>query len=199
MDTYGVKLTFTEPLLGTVALDLEVYQSWIASNAPDAASLEEEIETLGVEEVAKQGMTGFHRLNGVPVIYDYVLKGFFKDACSMLRRVPKTLSSKITAHKKVIDGLLFVTPRRIPLDLSGGEMSTLERPLRAQTAQGERIALACSEMAPIGSAITFAVQILGGVTEELLREWLDYGALRGLGQWRNAGYGRFSYELVAEK
>lgn len=27
-------------------------------------------------------------------------------------------------------------------------------------------------------------------------EWLDYGKLRGLGQWRNSGKGRFTYELL---
>lgn len=27
-------------------------------------------------------------------------------------------------------------------------------------------------------------------------EWLDYGKLRGLGQWRNSGKGRFTYEIL---
>jgi hypothetical protein len=29
--------------------------------------------------------------------------------------------------------------------------------------------------------------------EGIIREWLDYGKLRGLGQWRNSGKGRFSW------
>ena len=29
---------------------------------------------------------------------------------------------------------------------------------------------------------------------ELVRECLDYGVLRGLGQWRNSGAGRFVWE-----
>lgn len=32
---------------------------------------------------------------------------------------------------------------------------------------------------------------------ETVREWLDYGALRGLFQWRNSGKGRFEWEEVA--
>ena len=28
------------------------------------------------------------------------------------------------------------------------------------------------------------------------REWLDYGALRGIGQWRNSGKGRYTYEIL---
>ncbi len=30
--------------------------------------------------------------------------------------------------------------------------------------------------------------------ESLVREWLTYGRLRGLGQWRNSGKGRFTFE-----
>ena len=29
--------------------------------------------------------------------------------------------------------------------------------------------------------------------EKAVREWLDYGILRGIGQWRNSGKGRFTY------
>ena len=27
-----------------------------------------------------------------------------------------------------------------------------------------------------------------------VEEWLDYGAARGIGQWRNSGKGRFTWE-----
>jgi len=196
MTIYEMTLTFTEPLLGTVALDPEIYQAWIAKSAPDAASLQEEIETLGTDEVMEKGTTGFHRLDGAPILYDYVIKGFLKDACSMLRRVPGTFSHGIRAYRKIIDGLVFVEPRRIPIVLDDREIGFLERPLRAQTAQGERIALARSETVPIGASISFKLTILGAIKEAHLREWFDYGALRGLGQWRNAGYGRFTYEMA---
>lgn len=198
MKTYDLALTLAEPLLGTVTLDPEIYAAWIAKNVPDAKSLKEELETLGTEEVLEKGTTGFHRVDGVPILYDYVIKGFLKDACSMLRRVPDTLSHGIRAYRKIIDGLVFVTPRRIPINLNGSEITFLERPLRAQTAQGERIALARSEMVAPGATITFTLSVLGVVKETQLREWFDYGALRGLGQWRNASYGRFTYEMAEQ-
>jgi len=135
-------------------------------------------------------------VDGQPILYDYVIKGFFKDACGMLRRVTGTRSSKVRAYKKGIDGLVFVTPRWILLNLDGQEMGTLERPLRAQTAQGERVALARSDTCPPGTTLGFYVNILGVVKEPLLHEWLDYGKLRGLGQWRNAGFGRVEYTLT---
>ena len=189
MDEYKIKLTFTEPLLGTVAKNKQVYTDYIANKAPK--DVDDEIET--VPEIDEIG-TGFHMVDGKPILYDYVLKGFFKDACSMLRRDSKSSSAALKAYKKIIDGLIFVFPRQIPIEING-EIGVLERPLRGQTAQGERIALARSDVAPAGSSIEITVNVLGGVTKKLLKEWLDYGALRGLGQWRNASYGRFGYTL----
>lgn len=193
MDNYRVTVTFIEPLLGTVPGDPEIYETW--ATQPDVEDEEVEEELLTLPDKLEKGTTGFHRLDETPALYDYVVKGFFKDACGMLRRVPKTASSKIRAYRKIIDGLVFVKPRLIPIQTNGGEITFLERPLRAQTAQGERVALARSECCPSGSSITFKLLILGEVTEDLLREWLEYGALRGLGQWRNGGYGAFEYEL----
>ncbi len=194
MDEYKVKLTFTEEILGTVPKDPDIYGAHIANLAAlDDEQLAEELAT--VEHVEEKGWTGFHMLDGSPILYDYVIKGFCKDACGMLRRAGDTRSAKLTAYKKVVDGMIFVKPRQIPLDLNGGSMGTNERPLRASTAQGERIALARSDTCPPGTTLEFTLTVLGVVKEPLLREWFDYGALRGLGQWRNSGVGVFTYSL----
>ena len=204
MKTYDVELTFIEPMLGTVPKDKELYSNFIASKAPAKEDGEEEVAT--VQEMEEKGWTGFHAFpDGSPLIYDYMIKGFFKDACSMLsrvsgrkvkgeERVPKNNSSKIRAFKKVIDGMVFIKPRQIKIELSG-EMGVLERPLRAMTPQGERVCLARSDMVPAGSKIRFKVLVLGEVDEDTLREWFEYGALRGLGQWRNASYGSFNFVM----
>lgn len=197
MDKYSIKLTLTEPILGTVTKDPEVYAAYIAGKAAlTDEQLAEELAT--VEKVEEKGWTGFHTLDGQPILYDYVIKGFFKDACGMLRRASGTKSKALTAYRKVIDGLVFVYPRQILLDTHGEELGVLERPLRAQTAQGERVALARSDTCPIGTTLEFTLEILGGVSQVLLKEWLDYGKRRGLGQWRNASWGRFSYELTKQ-
>lgn len=198
-ELYDVVLTFAEPLLGTVPLNPDLYGEWVGSKNPNGLQ-EDEMESLDwckAEEIEK-GTTGFHRADdGKPILYDYQVKGFLKDACGMLRRVKGTGSEKLTAYKKVIDGLVFIKPRRIGIELAG-DIGILERPLRAQTAQGERVALARSEYAPVGSKIRFTLLVLSSkdVKESLLREWLEYGALRGLGQWRNASYGSFEYTLT---
>ena len=195
MDKYEVTLTFTEPLLGTIPKDPDVYAGYIQSKAAALGDEQaaEELET--VEHIEEKGWTGFHTLNGDLLMYDYVVRGFLKSACGSLRRVTGTRSSKLSAYKKVIDGLVFVEPRRIVLDLHGEEMGILERPLRAQTAQGERVTLARSDTCPPGTTMTFTLLVLGVVKKPLLEEWLDYGRLSGLGQWRSGSYGRFTYEI----
>lgn len=203
MPTYDLAVTFIEPCLGTAPMAKDLYTDYIATkrgangdghNAPlSTEELNEELETLPDGD---RGKTGFHRLpDGTPILYDYVLKGFFKDACGMLRYDPDRASKKLKAYKRLIDGILFVTPRRIPLVLAG-PMDVLERPLRAQTMQGERVALAYSEMAPAGTTFACQIRTLGDAIDGAqLREWLDYGALRGIGQWRNGSWGRFEYTL----
>lgn len=188
-----VRLTFMEPILGSAA-DPEVHERYIASNAPDALSKKEEIEALGVEEVIERGKTVFAKLpDGTPHLWDYQIRGFFKHACSMLKYVPGTESSKIKAFKKYIDGLVFIAERKIPIH-TDAPIGNLQRPLRGQTAQGERIALANSETCEAGSWIEFTVSCLKPDLVAAVKEWLDYGKLNGLGQWHNGGFGRFTWK-----
>ena len=196
MKEIKAKITFTEELLGTASSDPEVHKTYIASKAPNAPKLEEEVKALGADNVAEKSMTIFPRdKDGNPILWDYQIKGFFKDSCSALRKVTGTASSKIKAYKKEIDGLIFVFPREIKLNLNG-EIGICERPLRAQTAQGERVALASSETVPAGSSAKITIRCLSDAHEKAVREWLDYGQLKGLGQWRNSGKGRFTWEEI---
>lgn len=195
MEMYTIKcrVKFMEELLGTASNNPEIHSDFIASKAPDAKSAEEEIAAIGVEESIEKSMTVFPRNpNGEPILFDYQVKGFFKDACGVLRKVTGTKASKIKAYKKEIDGLLFVYPRMIPLQMFG-ELTECQRPLRAQTAQGERIALAHSEAAPAGTEIEFTIECLTKDMYDLARELMDYGRMRGIGQWRNSGKGRFEW------
>ena len=189
MKTIKVRLTFTEPLLGTWPANQNVAREYIASKSPDAATIEDEVAALGAEAAADKAMTVFPRsAEGQPILYDYQVKGFFKDACGMLGRIGGkdekgkkraiNESGKLTAYKKIID------------------MNECQRPLRAQTAQGERVSLANSEQIPAGSTCEFEVLCMDDAHAAAVMEWLDYGQLRGLGQWRNSGKGRFRYTLL---
>jgi len=199
-----VRLTFAEGLLGTKCTDPDPLKTYIAGKAPTAELTDAEVaavpKPVNVEEEVFKGTTVFARTEngeGDPFVYDYQIKGFFKDACSMLRRVKAMRSEKLAAYKKVIDGLIFPTPREIRLTLpTGGALGICERPMRTSGPTGERVALSRSEEAPAGTTIEFSVNYLQDNLDKMILEWLDYGALRGLGQWRNSGMGRFTYEVL---
>lgn len=193
-----VKVTFEEQILGTASNNKAIHEEFIAGKAPDYPSMEEEVAAVGAEEVFDKSMTVFPRgEDGRPIAWDYQWKGFFKDACNMLRKVPGSACSKIKAYKKEIDGLVFVSPRKIPFEFDG-EIGICQRPLRAQTAQGERIALASSESIPAGATMTFEIGLMLPSHKDAIIEMLEYGVMRGFGQWRNSGMGRFTYEIIEE-
>lgn len=192
-----VRLTFMEDVLGTASNDPEIHAEFIASKSPDPKTIEDEVAAIGVEAAVEKSTTVFPRdENSKPIFYDYQIRGFFKEACSCLKKVDGTLSSKIKAYKKMVDGQIFVAPRKIVIDMKGMELSNCQRPLRASTAQGERISLANSEVVPAGSAIEFTVLCLNESDIKVVKEWLEYGAFKGLGQWRNSGKGRFEVEYI---
>lgn len=192
-----VRITFTDDLLGTSSGNPELHREFIASKAPDAQKMEEEVAALGVDAVEVKTMTVFPRTaDGTPFLYDYQIRGFFKEICGAMRGIDGTRSSGVKAFKKKIDNTVFVEPREIPLDLHGKEMGKCQRPLRAQTLQGERVALANSEMCPEGTTCEFDVICMVDDDAQTLKEWLEYGKYKGIGQWRNSGKGRFTFEII---
>ncbi|HCS01307.1 MAG TPA: hypothetical protein DIV52_02670 [Ruminococcaceae bacterium] len=194
MTKVHVKLTFTDDLLGTSSGNPELHREFIASKAPDAAKMEEEVASLGVEAVEEKSMTVFPKMaDGTPYLWDYQIRGFFKEICGAMRGIPGTKSSKVKAYKKKVDNTIFVEPREIPLDLHGMKIADCQRPLRASTMQGERIALANSEVCPQGTTCEFDVLCMVDEDVDMLREWLEYGKYKGIGQWRNSGKGRFEF------
>lgn len=196
MKKITVKITFVEPILGTLPANNEIFREYIGSKSPDADTIEDEVAALGVDAVTEKQKTVFPRTeDGTPFLYDYQIKGFFKDTCGGLRKVAGTASSKIKAYKKEIDKLIFPMPRHILFE-NFGEITECQRPLRAQTAQGERVSLAISEEIPAGATVTFDIACLSEDHLESVKEWLDYGIFSGIGQWRNSGKGRFTWEEV---
>lgn len=194
MKTIDVELIFFEGVLGTSSNNKDLYRDFIGSKAPDAQTAEEEVEAIGVDAAVEKGTTVFPRdEDGNPFLYDYQVKGFLKDTAKALKKVEGTKSSKIKAYKQEIDGLVFPNPRKIPFEFDGN-ISICQRPLRASTAMGERIALAASEEIPAGAKVHFEITCLVDSQIEWIRELLDYGKFRGIGQWRNSGKGRFTWK-----
>ena len=194
-----VRLTFTDDILGSAPSDKELYSSYVASKAPNAKTMEKEIEEYGVEAVREKQRTVFLTdEDGELILKGYQIKGFFKDSCGALRDNTHTGSSKLTAYKKKIDGMIFIKESNIQIE-NIRDVKDCQRPLRAQTPQGERVAIAISDAVEAGAQITFTIQLMNKRYEKVVFEWLDYGQFRGLGQWRNSGKGRFTYEVISKR
>jgi hypothetical protein len=188
---FDLQVTFTMPVLGSQPT-IAVASEFIAARAGLLELPEDEARTL--PEELERGTTVFHRLNGAACLFDYQVKGFLKNAAQVLNG--KVIGGTKNLKSKV-NNTVFVTPRCILLVVpDGGAIEYLERPLRAETAQGPRIALARSEMIPAGSGFICRVEIWpGDITGDTLTDLLDYGRVMGIGQWRNGSYGQFEYTL----
>lgn len=177
---------------------------YIESKRPPEATEEDESANTPLQDENK-GLTVFllHPKTGGPMVYDYTIRGYFKDVINLLKP-----QNGILAAKSKVDKYLFVSPRCIPLlDAKGRPLKevdgVLERPLRAMTAQGPRVTLAGSERVDDWT-MEIEVTLLPSAESkkgeamsfEHVEQALDYGRLSGLGQWRNGGYGRFTWERM---
>lgn len=96
-----VRITLLEEMLGTASANPEIHSEFIASKAPDAPSMEEEVAAIGAEAVEQKQMTVFPRdEEGNPIMWDYQWKGLMKDACQMLRKVGGAQAAKSRRTKK---------------------------------------------------------------------------------------------------
>lgn len=199
-----IRITFQEEILGTKPSSKDLFGEWVGKLAPDeekheeemtnAEKREEELEAYKTKQ--ETGTTVFHKVDGKLGIYDYQLKGFFKDACGAMNRFDKEFRNgleKLSAYKTKIDGCIFVFPRFATFVIpEGGPIGFCQRPLLADTPQGRRVTLVRSEAVPPGSTLDFEIKIFSKELIPYVKMWLEYGVLRGLGQWRNSGKGRFS-------
>jgi hypothetical protein len=200
-------LEFTEPMLGTLTGNKEAATEFILGKRPEGIAMDEAENLAAMNESLVKGTTYFPADGKGSFLWDYQVKGFIKEAARSLAMTDQYdkdglkklgLSSFGPTMSKKLDALVFVNPRKIYLDIPRGlAMGFLERPLRAQTMQGERIALARSQMAPAGTKIEIEVVTLNAAIDAFIMDCFEYGALRGIGQWRNSSAGRFIYREVA--
>lgn len=199
-----IMIEFTHPLLGTAPGNPDLYAEFIGSKSADAEKVADELASLPAEELEAKGKTVFHRDdNGNPVLLDYQVKGMIKEAFKVftefgnIKLANKQEISKYTVQR-VVDNFVYIYPREIPLQLPDDtEIDECVRPLRAKTMRGERVSLACSERAPSGTKIFVTIEWLNPSLEKVIRDALDYGEKKGIGQWRNSGMGRFVWNEIA--
>lgn len=201
------KLTGLTPILGSLPASKTLRTEFIATKAPTPELAEE--EAVSGVDMNDRDLTVFARDNREQIcVMGYQLKGFFKSALYALSG-----QYKITAYKSKVDLMLFVEPRFIPLIRDGKpimfEDDILERPLRSSGPKGDRMSLTASEQVNDPWSVEVEITLLPPkaaangtkgdlLTWEVVEACLDYGAYHGLGQWRNADYGRFLWERVED-
>lgn len=200
--TYTVTIELVDDMLGSVPASKSLYGGYVAARTTKKLKKEgysdTEIESILKEELdyvhddETQGLTTFFADKKSPFLRPHQVKGFFKEAARRLKEHGnlKQLRDKVTAYLFVED---TTGGKRIRLPKpDGGKYDVAERPIRCQTPQGERTAIARSEFVEEGTKLSFNVVLLNGViSKELLKELLAYGKYQGLGQWRSGGLGQF--------
>jgi hypothetical protein len=202
MGEYGIEVNsmvvtvrLINPMLGTVPKSKHVYTDYVESKKPTngTADLSEvEAETV-MEALEAKGWTGFHADENGLFVYDYFIKGFFKNAGNILKD-----QLKVKNLRSKLDNNLFIFPRRVSLGKKLPD-GCVERPIRCQTMQGPRVTIAKSDSVDAGTEFSFEVVWLetSDVKEEKLKKMLGYGKLQGFGQFRGGGYGQFEVVTIS--
>ena len=94
METMHVRLTFIDEILGTASSDPEIHRSYIASKGPDAVTIEEELETLTVDEVTEKGMTIFSKDAMTTLSY------WMRTASDMIARTDRLVTEGMTVPEE---------------------------------------------------------------------------------------------------
>lgn len=208
----GVRITFTEDLLGSWPADENLFTRYVSAKAPSPWLQAEERDSLP-ERTQETGLTVFPCDEKGLHLFNFHVKGFLKEAaaaCNHLlfrrkRRNKKTGEEEevegLWAVRGKLDNYVFIRPRKLYL-MRDGEVITepddiLERPLRGETAKGPRVSLVASERVKAPVQVEFVVEVIhnkDGITADVIRSLLDYGAYKGIGQWRNGGWGAFVWE-----
>lgn len=186
-----VTLKLTEQMLGTIPKQQDIYKAYIGTKTPIADDMLEEAQDI--KEIEEKGWTGFFADNDGLYIMNYMILGFIKEAGNTLKD-----QAQIKNLRAKLENFLFVTPRHLRFLNSDGTIKikpdgNLERPLRAQTAQGPRISLARSELVNAGTIIKFVLTLIPNkeFDQRLVKTLFGYGEYKGLGQFRNGSYGQF--------
>ncbi|RLC49275.1 MAG: hypothetical protein DRH57_00200 [Candidatus Cloacimonadota bacterium] len=202
MDKRKYKIILIEKLLGSIPKDLKVFTRYVQAKYygkeedlmdADPEQLDEQEMQMQIEQKLApegQGETGFYTDADGVYLMDYHIKGFLKEAGNVLKDI-----LKIKNLRSKIDNYVFVFPRYIWLKEKPD--GRLERSLRANTPQGPRVSLISSDFIdPVEFEIEIALLPHKELNWKVIETLLDYGKLKGLGQWRNGGYGRFTWERV---
>lgn len=113
-----------------------------------------------------------------------------------------------------VDNYVSISPAYLIFTRSGEPIKSpdeiYERPLRAMTMQGPRVSVTASETIHPAWSLDFDLELIHNtgspksraLTFDAIDEAMEYGRFKGLGQWRNAQNGHFTFtscEIKEEK
>ena len=197
------RLTGTDSLLGSSPSSKEIFSTFLVDKTKTTAERNAAREDVdNIIENDEKGTTIFYRdKNGGLILKGYHIKGFLKEAAKALKD-----QVNLKSYLSKVDTYVFVMEKNLPIMRDGKQIMEpdgyLERPLRCETAQGPRVALSKSEeiLDPWYVDVTIRVVENAGTAKsapidmDMVEGFLDYGAMKGLLQWRNAGHGSFEWE-----
>jgi hypothetical protein len=227
-----VTMSFTMPVLGMSPNNPKIFTEFFAERASNSANADEEHVALvdkfkrqavmaGMEIKTDEDLEAFITLqvnkqktvfpqdeNGL-FMWDYQLRGFFKEQVGALINLGEITNLTNYAHRKAVDQFLLITQRRNYFTRDGKNIlaadGEITRTLRVMTPQGERVSLACSETINPPANLEFTVQVflpdkaqkktMAVFDKDTLRACLEFGSVHGFGQWRSGGNGRFTFVL----
>lgn len=192
----------TDTLLGSSPANKEVFTEFLVGKTKTPEEKQAALADVeNIDENLEKGTTVFYRNNNGLILKGYQVKGFLKSAAKALKD-----QLNLKSYLSKVDTYVFVMEKDIPIMRDGEQITEpdgfLERPQRCETAQGPRISLAKSEEVQAPWYIDVTIRVVentktaksAAIDMDMIKDFLDYGALSGLLQWRNAGHGTFEYE-----
>lgn len=200
------RLSGTDTLLGSCAADKEVFTQFIVGKTKTAEERQAALsDANNIDENLEKGTTVFYRNDTGLIMKGYQVKGFLKAAAKALK---DQLNLKNYLSK--VDTFIFILEKDIPIMRDGEQITSpdgyLERPQRCETAQGSRVSLAKSEEIRGSWYIDITIRVVenakttksAAIDMDMVEDFLDYGSMCGLLQWRNAGHGTFTWKEINE-
>jgi len=186
---YKVEFVLLTEMLGTTPKNPEIYKQFIENKKPKT---ENENERETIEALEEKGYVGFHKDDKGLFLYDYMIKGFLKNAGNVVR-----VSKNIPGLKQKVVNFVNVIPRRIYLDKQNPD-GIIEQAITGWTSSGKITALQRCDYVSTGTKFECEIQVIENPTikKELLCDLLEYGKIQGLLKFRQGGFGKFTYKLL---
>ena len=198
------------PVLGSQPADPDIRERYLMEKAREqGVEVDPKENEYLPNSIEEKGLTVFLRdptTKGGLYIQGYVIKGMLKESLNTLKS-----QTGLAAPKGKIDSLIFVSPDKLVFHRDGKPIMETSgvnsRPLRAETMQGPRVALAASEQIDAPWTLELTLKLIDNqgskrsepLNWDIVETALNYGKLKGLGQWRNAAYGSFTWDDITEE